>query len=174
MTEQAWIEQIAKKDLLHGQSIRRHVEKMRMDLGGPSPTPLEQVVVDRIVVCWLATQYAVLAEAASKGDGNKVAELKIRRAESMNRRLLAAAKSLGTIRRLLGGLKIEITHMSPKSAGAAAAGTQNAGEILSGVPVGTPHVEDADPSCGALSDRIRNFFDRSEADRREPAELVTS
>jgi hypothetical protein len=109
-TEQMWIERISATDLVFGQSLRRHVERWKRELADQAGSPLERILAARIVVTWLAAQHAELLEAASKDEGTKVAELQIRRAEAANRRFLAAAKTLATVRRLIGGLRVEIHH----------------------------------------------------------------
>ena len=111
MTEQAWIDKIYGTDLAAGQAARRHVEQMRKELAGRAASPAEVLLVNRVLVCWLAAQHADLAAAqAGEGEGARVAGLRLRQAESAHRRLLAAVKSLATVRRLSAGLKIEISH----------------------------------------------------------------
>jgi hypothetical protein len=116
MTEQMWLERICGTNLFNGQAMRRHVEAMKRDLAGPSPTPLEKLLAERIAACWLASQHADLAAATGVDtDGAKVTLVKLQQMESANRRLLATMKSLAVVRRLTEGLKIEIshTHASP-------------------------------------------------------------
>jgi hypothetical protein len=109
--EEAWIKRIAAEDLLISQSLRRQVEQMRAEMTGPAPTALDSLLVDRVIVSWLAAQHAELAEAiAPTADAGKVAVLRLKRAESANRRLLAATKTLAQVRRLAQGISLHITH----------------------------------------------------------------
>ncbi len=116
LVEQSWLDRICRKDLLHGQSVRRQLEEMRRELAGETPTRLERVVVDRIIVAWLAAQHAELTEATSQGDGVKLSELCLKRMESANRRMLAAVRSLAQVRRMAAGLRVEIHHATAETA----------------------------------------------------------
>lgn len=116
MTEQAWLDKITGKNLLLSQSIRRHVEKLKLDLAGPSPSPLEKLLAERIAACWLGVHHAEFDEAAGDSSGGgKVAQMRLKRLDAANKRFLAATKALAVTRRLTAGLKIEIrhTHGSP-------------------------------------------------------------
>jgi hypothetical protein len=110
LVEEAWIERIAGSSLLHVESLRRRVETMKRELITPDATPLEKLLAGRIVIAWLAAQHSELAEAVSGNDGQALASLKMKRAESANRRLVTAATALAKVRRLLGGLHIEVHH----------------------------------------------------------------
>jgi len=110
LTEQGWITKIAEKNLLLSQSIRRKLEQLKRDLAGPSPSPLEQVLAERIAVCWLEAHYAELKERTGDVGDGKVAAMQLKRLESANRRFLTATKALAQVRRLSAGLKIEIVH----------------------------------------------------------------
>src|SRR5262249_2835477 len=48
------------KSLLARESIRRRIDELRADLAGPSPSPVERLLVDRVVVCWAACHLADL------------------------------------------------------------------------------------------------------------------
>src|SRR4051794_11419508 len=54
----AWVGLIAGPDLALRESLGRQVEAMRADLSGADPTPLEALLVDRIVACWLQVNHA--------------------------------------------------------------------------------------------------------------------
>ena len=115
MSEQAWLDKIAGKDLFASQSLRRQVEKLKLDLLGTSPTPLEKLLVDRIAAAWLGVHHAEMAEAFGDASGNKVAQMRLKRLESANKRFLAATKALVVARRLTNGIKIEINHIGGDS-----------------------------------------------------------
>jgi hypothetical protein len=97
----AWIDMIAGKDLALGESLGRRVGAMMADLAGPSPSPLESLLVDRIGACWLQLSYAD-ATAAQAGEmsiqqGNYLRK----RQDSAHRRYLTAVGALAMTRRLL-------------------------------------------------------------------------
>ena len=56
--EQSLIRAAAGKDVLFREALSRKLELMRADLSGPSPTPLERLLVERVVACWLQVQDA--------------------------------------------------------------------------------------------------------------------
>jgi len=115
--EEAWIGRIAGSDLLVRESLRHSIDQMRKDLAGPEPTPLEKLLVGRVIAAWLAAQEADLSDALLGGqDGRKVAELRIRRSDAAHKRFLSAAKTLATVRRLQDGMKIRVEHVGMQAA----------------------------------------------------------
>ena len=95
-------------DLLAGNSqltkvgVRKHLAAMRADLAGPEASPVERLLVDRVVACWLQTQQADVAYAKSL-DGAASSEIERchRRQDRAVRLYLKAIRTLGTVRRLL-------------------------------------------------------------------------
>ena len=70
--EKHMVEMICRDNLLGAEAIRDALSRMRRDLaGGVEPSPLERLLIERIVACWLALQYHELLYtatlAASKG-----------------------------------------------------------------------------------------------------------
>lgn len=116
IAEQSWINQISGTDLLLAECVVRQVEKLKRDLGGDSPTPLENILIERITACWLSVQHAELAEASAVHDGGQVSQIRIKRLDAANKRFLAATRALAVTRRLTAGLKIEITHQQEPAA----------------------------------------------------------
>lgn len=160
MTEQAWLDKIAEKNLLLSQSIRRHVEQLKRDLAGPSPSPLEQLLAERIVVCWLGVQHAELAESAGDAGGGPVAQMRLRRLDAATRRFLAATKALAVTRRLMAGLKIEIRHTHGPTADAPVdlprADPESASiPVPGGRPVFPP---DGNTNADLVADRLRGLI----------------
>lgn len=160
MTEQAWLDKIAGKNLLLSQSVRRHVEQLKLDLAGPSPSPLEKLLAERIAACWLGVHYAEFAEAAGDAGGGKEAQMRLKRLDAANKRFLAATKALAVSRRLTAGLKIEIRHTHGSPPGVpegAGAGTSE----TSATPVHAGRMREAggDPADGKpVADRLRGLI----------------
>jgi hypothetical protein len=97
-----WISLIAGMDLALKESLGHKVEEMKAELAGPDPSPLEVLLVERIVACWLQVGYADAA-AAQAGEmsiqqGNYIRH----RQDSAHRRYLSAIATLAMTRRLLG------------------------------------------------------------------------
>ena len=83
--------------------VERQLKTMREELIGANPTEVERVLVDRVVLCWLACQQADvdLIHRTQAGVSLVQGEYLQRRAERAERRLLRATKTLATVRRLL-------------------------------------------------------------------------
>lgn len=134
--EELLITKLAGRDLLSAQCIRRKVEAMKTELAGPECSPLERLLADRIVACWLNATVSDAAEAAGDPTGGPVAKYRLARAESASRRLVAAARALAVVRRLGAGVKVEITHHAEPSA--PAAGRMSGGGTTEACPVPSP------------------------------------
>jgi hypothetical protein len=77
--QDAWIDLVSGADLALRESLGRQIQAMKAELVGPAPTPLEMLLVERIVACWLQVGYAD-ATAAQKG------ELSIQQANCLRKR----------------------------------------------------------------------------------------
>jgi hypothetical protein len=101
--QELWLQLLAGKDLLLEESVRRKLEELRVELAGCSPSPLEQLLVQRVLACWVQSYYADALYAQARGPDATAAvrqEL-IKRQESAQRRYLASVKQLAIVRKLL-------------------------------------------------------------------------
>lgn len=87
-------------DPVNSALFEAHAETLRLDLTGPSPSPLERLLVERIVVCWLLANQLDLADACAGSRSLALAEFDGKRADRSHRRFLAAVKTLAEVRRL--------------------------------------------------------------------------
>ncbi len=91
---------------MHGDSVvvretlRRKLADMRMELEGPSPSPIERLLVDRVVACWLQTEAADYRATPPKGCTLAQANSLSKRQDRAHRRFLSAMKTLATVRKL--------------------------------------------------------------------------
>lgn len=97
--EREWISRLAGADALLRLAVTSGVERLKAELAGPDPSPLEQLLVDHIAVAHLVERQAELS-AAQTGGSISQAAFRLKKAESAQRRFLAAAKSLATLRAL--------------------------------------------------------------------------
>jgi hypothetical protein len=98
LAERAWIAAAVGTDPLTVESLKRQVAQMKADLGGPHPTPSERLLVDQVVVSWLAMQQAEMS-AAQPGDSTLgQGALRGRRVESAQKRYLSAVRMLTQLR----------------------------------------------------------------------------
>jgi hypothetical protein len=80
------------------EALRRRIVALRRELAGASPSPLERLLVERVVHCWLKVyQYERVADG---GASYAEAEYRQRCVDRASRRFLAACKTLATVRRL--------------------------------------------------------------------------
>jgi hypothetical protein len=84
-------------------AIGRKLKTLRAELRGADPTPLEKLLVDRVVAGWLALSYAEANyhQNLPKGLRWDDSEYMQRRLDRANRRYLSAIRTLVTVRRLL-------------------------------------------------------------------------
>lgn len=102
-----WLDLVAGPDLLVAESVRCKLDEMKAELGGPSPGPLEVLLVERVLACWLQAHYADASYAQARGPGSTAAvrtEL-MKRQESAQRRYLASLKQLAVVRKLQVGVR---------------------------------------------------------------------
>ena len=116
------ISSAGSKDVFLREVHIKEIERVRDELAGPAPTPLERLLCERVALAWFdANQrdYAGLA-ATSRGCGLDEAEYHSRQRTRASARFLAAAKSLATVRRLaLPVLHLHKDANPPAPAGAA-------------------------------------------------------
>ena len=84
------------------EAILRKLSSLRRELSGPRMTPLEGLLIDRVVVGWLGLAVAegIYHQALGQGLEPSDDEFHQRRVERAQRRYLAAVKALATVRRL--------------------------------------------------------------------------
>jgi hypothetical protein len=67
--EQGLVGLASGPSLLARESIGRRLAELKAELAGPSPSPLEKLLVERIALCWLAVHLAELDWAACRQQG---------------------------------------------------------------------------------------------------------
>ena len=92
---------------------------MRADLAGPNPTPIERLLVERVVACWLQVQDADVRYAQAKDLSLKWYEYCQRRMNHSHKRYLSAVKTLALVRKLaVPVLQVNIAKKQVNVAGA--------------------------------------------------------
>ncbi|MHB8736756.1 MAG: hypothetical protein ACYC6M_15745 [Terriglobales bacterium] len=99
--EGSLIKLAAGTDLLLSESLVRKVTALKSGLAGPSPSPLEQLLVERITACWMQIQYYDTLVAQAGGASEARSKMLQRHQEAAHRRHLAAIKALATVRKLV-------------------------------------------------------------------------
>jgi hypothetical protein len=102
--EQSLLNAAAGEDLAFKQALTRKLELLRTEVAGANPTPVERLLVERIVACWLHLAHleAVHVDLRGRPGGIPLAlDAHYQRCiSSAQRRYLAAIKALAVVRKL--------------------------------------------------------------------------
>ncbi len=88
------------KDAVIEVGMERKIAAIRDDLAGPSPSPLERILCERIALCWFDVYDTERRYSDQTGVSFKVAAYRESRRDRAHKRFLAACKALATVRRL--------------------------------------------------------------------------
>lgn len=83
------------------EALGRKLDAMKAKIAGSSPTPLEELLVERIVICWLQVSYADTLAAQTNPTVPIHQSTLQKRQTSAQHRYLRAIQSLATVRKLL-------------------------------------------------------------------------
>jgi hypothetical protein len=99
--ERSFIRAISADNLKFQAALTRKLEVMRAELAGPNPTPVERLLVERVVICWLQVQDADVRFAQNQ-DNRAMAQSDHlqRRMDRSHRRYLSAIRTLAVVRKL--------------------------------------------------------------------------
>ena len=116
--ERSLIKTVSGDDPLVQIALPPQLETMRKELAGPEASPLEKLLAERIVACWLQLQYADAIYAQNLGEMNMVqSEYHQRRLDRLHRRYLSSIKSLVQIRKLGSAVQINIAEKQINTTG---------------------------------------------------------
>jgi len=106
------VEMAGGKDLLLKECVIRHAEALKEDLAGAAPSPLEKVLVERAVACWLRIQYLdALEHQAPAGESIKITEFRMRQQQQAHRHFMETVKMLSTVRKAVPKVvKVEMSR----------------------------------------------------------------
>ncbi len=109
-----WVRRYAGDNLLLEGALMRQAADLRERLAGPSPSAVELLVAERVVLAWVFAgwaeyQYAALVHELSV----KQAEHQLRRMEMANRHLLSACKTLAKVRRARLPEVLALVNLNP-------------------------------------------------------------
>ena len=99
--ETSWIE-YATSDVFTRFAYEERARKLRRELRGQGSTPLERILIDRIVMCWLQVEIAERQYLGMMKGGVTVAKGKFYEElqDRAHRRYISAIKALAQVRRL--------------------------------------------------------------------------
>ena len=106
--EDTLIRAVSGRSLLERELLTARVAALRAELAGPHPSPVERLLVERVVACWLqvyhADRFYYRTEDLSLSQGDYYQ----RRQDRAHRRLLFAIKTLATVRRLALPIRVNM------------------------------------------------------------------
>jgi hypothetical protein len=97
----AWLGHVAGDNLFLRESLDRKLTAFELELGLTQSSPLERLLIGRIVTCWLMAEYADLVCARSLEESEPTLRLAQKHQQAAHRRLLTSIKQLASVRRLL-------------------------------------------------------------------------
>lgn len=109
----------AGENLAFKEALTRKLKLLREELAGPDPTPLERLLVERIIACWLQLYSADIRLAQNEANMTmKQVEHHEERRDRAHRRYLSAIKTLASVRKLaLPVLQVNIAKKQVNMAG---------------------------------------------------------
>ena len=116
--EYSLIRKLVGKDVATREGIRRKMDIMRAELAGSSPIPLERLLVERIVLCWLHVYHLECMYAGKENMTFDLGNYYQRNIDRAHKRYLSAIKTLAVIRKLaLPVLQVNIANKQVNLAG---------------------------------------------------------
>jgi hypothetical protein len=120
LAEQSFVKAAAGDNLAFEEALVRKLDLMRAELAGPDPTPVERLLVERVVACWLQVQDADIRHAQANNLSINWGEYYQRRMDRAHRRYLSAIKALALVRKLaVPVLQVNIARKQVNVAGPA-------------------------------------------------------
>jgi hypothetical protein len=111
------------KNLLLKESLTHKLDQLRAELAGPNPTPLERLLVERVVTCWLQIHHLELLYADRDNITLTLGIYFQRCITAAQKRYLAAIKTLAVVRKLaVPVLQVNIARKQVNVAGPAPVG----------------------------------------------------
>jgi hypothetical protein len=86
--------------LLVQETLPRKMDLLREELSGPNPTPLERLLVERVVASWLHLHHLEVAYAQKENMSLELGSYYQRSLSAAQKRYLAALKTLALVRKL--------------------------------------------------------------------------
>lgn len=116
-SQEAWIHLVAGKDLYLIESLRRHLDELRRELAGQGATPLDKLLIDRILACHVQTLFFA-AHEANHWDAamTRLNRYRADRQAQAHKQFLSAIKMLATIRKLIPPqIRVQMNVAAPQS-----------------------------------------------------------
>jgi hypothetical protein len=111
---------IAGNNVLIREALVRKAELRYNEIAGPNPSPIERLLVERVVACWMYLNYVEFIFAKSQGLSIAHSLYRQKVLDRVHGRYLSAIKALADVRRLaLPALQVNIAKEQVNVAGGA-------------------------------------------------------
>jgi hypothetical protein len=101
IAEKSWVKLAVGDSPLFVASLQLTLARLKSDLGGAKPTPLERLLIEDISVAWLQLHYEDIVCAQQYGEVSRErGEYIQRRQERAHRRYISALRALAQLRRI--------------------------------------------------------------------------
>jgi hypothetical protein len=97
---QSIIQKSVGKNILGGEAVEQELDRIRAELEGPNPTPIERLLAERASLCWFMVHWYENAYANSNGWTITQADLQQRKIDKAHARFLSAIRMLAQVRKL--------------------------------------------------------------------------
>lgn len=104
IARQVWEMEMSRQNPAIGEAVRQKVETLRTELGAPSATPLETLMIDQVIVNWLQSHYAeaMVAQAMDSATPDPIRRRWHRYQDECQQRFARSLQHLARLRGLLG------------------------------------------------------------------------
>lgn len=106
--EMKLIDRIAGNQLAFREALIAKQKALRTELAGKNPSPIERLMVERVVACWLQLASADVADIQAEKMSISQNEHLQRRQERAHRRYLSAIKMLAMVRKLALPIRVDV------------------------------------------------------------------
>lgn len=118
--EEALLDALCKTRLAARECMLRVMADLRAELAGPNPPPVERLLAERVVACWLHLNSLELSYASKETMPLELAQHYQKCIDRAHKRYLSALKTLADVRKLGVTVQLNVARKQVNIAGAAA------------------------------------------------------
>ena len=104
----AWVKLIAGSNLYLQEVTVRKINAMKREYVGKNPTPMESLLVERIIMAWLQLAYVEACEAQHPETNIRWAEFQLKRQAQAEKQLRSAIDALNNLRKSQKTITVEV------------------------------------------------------------------
>jgi hypothetical protein len=113
------VNRAARKNVVSQEAIRQTLDKVRSELEGPNPAPIERLLAERASLCWALVNWYETSFQLTENMNLAQADHYQRKISRAHGRFLSAVRTLAQVRKLAGpALQLNIAKNQVNVAGA--------------------------------------------------------